>query len=219
MARLSGGTVRAQGAPTRTVSLAALAAADVNAVWQHSQGHSLMHLSQQLVSSPRVWQQSTRAFSIVSTLAVRQRYKRPGKPGTANAVNVRVNEDITADAVRLIDNSGEQVGVVKIQVCACHGCLPCPSSARPPPPWKPDTQATTCHQDARLMAEEYGLDLVQVGDAAKPPVVKIMSFKEYLAARKKVPHHPAFIQRLCNSCHCVVHVCVCRSKRKAVQRQ
>jgi len=57
----------------------------------------------------------------------------------------RVNEDITATQVRLIDAEGGQVGVVAFA-------------------------------DALAMADEVGLDLVEISPNAEPPVCKILDY-------------------------------------------
>jgi len=68
--------------------------------------------------------------------------------------DTRINEQIRAPEVRLIDDEGEQVGIVKID-------------------------------QARAMAEERALDLVEVAPQAKPPVCKIMDYGKYLFQQKK----------------------------------
>ena len=57
----------------------------------------------------------------------------------------RVNWQIRASPVRLIDEQGKQIGVVPLQ-------------------------------KAREIAQEKGLDLVEVAPRAKPPVVKIVDY-------------------------------------------
>lgn len=66
----------------------------------------------------------------------------------------RTNERIRVPEVRLIDEEGEQVGVVKTD-------------------------------DARQMAIERGLDLVEISPSARPPVCKIMDHGKYLFQQKK----------------------------------
>ncbi len=68
--------------------------------------------------------------------------------------DTRINEQIRVPEVRLIDDEGEQVGIVKID-------------------------------QARAMAEEKALDLVEVAPQAKPPVCKIMDYGKYLFQQKK----------------------------------
>jgi len=77
---------------------------------------------------------------------------------------VRVNRQIRISPVRVISDSGEQLGVLEVN-------------------------------EALRMAEERGLDLVEVAPLARPPVVKIMDygkfkFEEAKAARaaKKKQH-------------------------------
>ena len=59
-----------------------------------------------------------------------------------------MNDDITADSVRLIDADGEQVGVVSVA-------------------------------EGIGMADEAGLDLVEVSPNASPPVCKILDYGKY----------------------------------------
>ncbi|MEC6997302.1 MAG: translation initiation factor IF-3 [Pseudomonadota bacterium] len=67
----------------------------------------------------------------------------------------RINKEIFIDPVRLIDNNGKMVGVVKLQ-------------------------------KALAMAEDIGLDLVEVSPNAKPPVCKILDHGKFkFEAQKK----------------------------------
>jgi translation initiation factor IF-3 len=68
--------------------------------------------------------------------------------------DTRINEQIRVPEVRLIDDEGQQVGIVPIA-------------------------------QAQAMAEEKGLDLVEVAPQAKPPVCKIMDYGKYLFQQKK----------------------------------
>ena len=61
---------------------------------------------------------------------------------------LRLNEEITGREVRLIDQDGEQAGVVSLV-------------------------------QARRMAEEAELDLVEISPNAKPPVCRIMDYGKY----------------------------------------
>ena len=61
---------------------------------------------------------------------------------------VRVNRQIRISPVRVISDSGEQLGVLPVD-------------------------------EALAMAEEKGLDLVEVAPTARPPVVKIMDYGKY----------------------------------------
>ncbi|WP_098038551.1 translation initiation factor IF-3 [Estrella lausannensis] len=61
---------------------------------------------------------------------------------------MRINNEIRTPKVRLIDDKGEQVGVVLIQ-------------------------------EAIRMAEEVGLDLVEIVPTSTPPVCKIMNFGKF----------------------------------------
>jgi len=78
----------------------------------------------------------------------------------------RVNRQIRAREVRLIDDTGQQVGIVPLQ-------------------------------EALKLAEEKGLDLVEIAPQARPPVCKIMDYgkfkyelkKKEREARKKQKEH------------------------------
>ncbi|MEW6743663.1 MAG: translation initiation factor IF-3 [Planctomycetota bacterium] len=78
-----------------------------------------------------------------------------GKEVIATATqNYRVNEMIRIRQVRLIDEKGEQLGLV-------------------------DTD------EAKRLARERGLDLVEVAPSARPPVCKIMDFGKFKYAQQK----------------------------------
>lgn len=66
----------------------------------------------------------------------------------------RVNRQIRAREVRLIDENGKQVGIVPLQ-------------------------------EALKMAEEKGLDLVEIAPQANPPVCKILDYGKFLYELKK----------------------------------
>ena len=66
----------------------------------------------------------------------------------------RVNRQIRAREVRLIDETGKQVGIVSLQ-------------------------------EALKLAEEKGLDLVEIAPQAKPPVCKIMDYGKFKYELKK----------------------------------
>lgn len=66
----------------------------------------------------------------------------------------RVNDMITAQMVRLIDQDGEQVGVVHIR-------------------------------EAQEMADEAGLDLVEISPNAEPPVCKILDYGKFKYENQK----------------------------------
>lgn len=68
--------------------------------------------------------------------------------------NFRVNRQIRIPEVRLIDQAGNQVGVIKTE-------------------------------DARRMAEDAGLDLVEVSPTAMPPVCRIMDFGKFKYEQRK----------------------------------
>ncbi|MCK5721490.1 MAG: translation initiation factor IF-3 [Gammaproteobacteria bacterium] len=69
----------------------------------------------------------------------------------------RINEDITGREVRLIDQDGEQAGVVLLV-------------------------------DAKRMAEEADMDIVEVSPTAKPPVCRIMDYGKFLFEENKKRH-------------------------------
>ena len=65
-----------------------------------------------------------------------------------SADDLRVNEKIRAREIRLVDNDGEQIGVMPLK-------------------------------KGMTIAEEKGLDLVEVAPQAKPPVCKVMDYGKY----------------------------------------
>lgn len=65
-----------------------------------------------------------------------------------------INENITAEEVRLVDSEGEMVGVIDLQ-------------------------------KALDMADEAGLDLVEVSPNAEPPVCKILDYGKYKYEQQK----------------------------------
>jgi translation initiation factor IF-3 len=66
----------------------------------------------------------------------------------------RINQQITAPEIRLLNDLGEQLGVFPIR-------------------------------EALKLAEEHGLDLVEISPQAKPPVVKLISFDKFKYQQKK----------------------------------
>jgi translation initiation factor IF-3 len=76
----------------------------------------------------------------------------------------RVNEEITASEVRLIDAEGEQAGIVSIRA-------------------------------ALEMADESGLDLVEIAPLAKPPVCRIMDFGKFKYQTAKKAHEAKLKQK------------------------
>lgn len=66
----------------------------------------------------------------------------------------RLNDDITYDQIRLVSDSGEQLGILS-----------------------PD--------EARKIAEERGMDLVEIAPNAEPPVCRLMDYGKYLYASAK----------------------------------
>ena len=66
----------------------------------------------------------------------------------------RINKDITAEEIRVVDGEGEMRGVMKLA-------------------------------DALELAEESGLDLVELSPNAKPPVCKILDYGKYKYEQQK----------------------------------
>lgn len=66
----------------------------------------------------------------------------------------RINQQISAPEIRLLNDLGEQLGVFPIR-------------------------------EALKLAEEHGLDLVEISPQAKPPVVKLISFDKFKYQQKK----------------------------------
>ena len=66
----------------------------------------------------------------------------------------KLNEDITYEQIRLVSDSGEQLGILS-----------------------PD--------EARKIAEERGMDLVEIAPNAEPPVCRLMDYGKYLYASAK----------------------------------
>ena len=94
---------------------------------------------------------STRAFSCSSSGPGPCRTtigeSGPGR-GDVSQEDLRVNDRIRISPVRLIDETGEQIGIVPTD-------------------------------EARSMAAERGLDLVEVSPNARPPVCRIMDYGKY----------------------------------------
>ena len=84
----------------------------------------------------------------------------PRRPGTGNKraqtndKQFRINERIRALKVRVVDDEGEQLGILTID-------------------------------EARSIARERGLDLVEVAARSEPPVCKIMDYGRYKYQEKK----------------------------------
>lgn len=66
----------------------------------------------------------------------------------------RVNQQIQAPEVRVISETGEQIGVFKLS-------------------------------EALALAEEHGLDLVEISPQAKPPVTKLIQYDKFRYQQKK----------------------------------
>ena len=76
----------------------------------------------------------------------------------------RINEQITAPEVRLIDADGEQAGIVAVA-------------------------------QALQMADEAGLDLVEIAPLAQPPVCKVMDYGKFKYAESKRQHEAKLKQK------------------------
>lgn len=70
-------------------------------------------------------------------------------------LRTRVNHQITAKEVRLINEEGQQIGVMPLS-------------------------------EALTIANENGLDLVEISPQAKPPVVKVIDFAKFKYQQKKL---------------------------------
>lgn len=68
--------------------------------------------------------------------------------------DLRINEDIRVKEIRLIDDEGEQKGILS-------------------------------HSEALKMAQDAGLDLVEVAPQSKPPVCKILDYGKYKFEQEK----------------------------------
>jgi translation initiation factor IF-3 len=66
----------------------------------------------------------------------------------------RVNQQIRAREVRLVDEQGQQIGIMPLE-------------------------------QALAIAEERGLDLVEVAPDAKPPVCRLLNYSQWLYQRQK----------------------------------
>ena len=66
----------------------------------------------------------------------------------------RLNEDIAYDRIRLVSETGEQLGIIT-------------------------------SDEARTIAEERGMDLVEIAPNAEPPVCRLMDYGKYLYASAK----------------------------------
>lgn len=79
---------------------------------------------------------------------------RKGNNFKRNTVSYRINFEIHAPTVRLLDEKGAQIGVLSIE-------------------------------EARKLANEQVLDLVEVAPQAQPPVVKLIDYNKFLYQLKK----------------------------------
>ena len=76
------------------------------------------------------------------------------RPNQTKQPFYRINHQIRAKEVRLLDNTGKQIGVVSID-------------------------------EARKLANEEELDLVEIAPMASPPVAKIIDYSKFLYQLKK----------------------------------
>ncbi len=76
------------------------------------------------------------------------------RPNQTKQPFYRINHQIRAKEVRLLDNTGKQIGVVSID-------------------------------EARKLAHEEELDLVEIAPMASPPVAKIIDYSKFLYQLKK----------------------------------
>jgi len=79
----------------------------------------------------------------------------------------RVNQQIRAREVRLVDERGQQIGIVPLE-------------------------------QALAIAEERGLDLVEVAPDARPPVCRLLNYSQWLYQRKKKEREARRKQRQVN---------------------
>jgi translation initiation factor IF-3 len=68
---------------------------------------------------------------------------------------VRINHQIQAPEIRVISDTGEQIGIMKLS-------------------------------EAMAVAEEHGLDLVEISPNAKPPVAKLIGYDKFRYQQKKL---------------------------------
>lgn len=94
--------------------------------------------------------------------------KRFSKKSSGPTIRTRVNRQIRVPEVRVVDDNGDQIGVVATQ-------------------------------EAMDMAQQKGLDLVEVAPNVKPPVCRIMDFSRYKYEQEKK-------QRLAKKKQKVIHV-------------
>jgi translation initiation factor IF-3 len=78
----------------------------------------------------------------------------PNRPEGRKDDGPRVNEDIRADKIRVVDADGEMKGVMSVR-------------------------------EALRLAEEAGLDLVEISPNAEPPVCKILDYGKYKYEQQK----------------------------------
>lgn len=92
--------------------------------------------------------------------------KRSSKPvSRGRGSRARVNRGIRAPEIRVIDDEGEQLGILT-------------------------------PQEALRIAEERGLDLVEVAPTARPPVCRIMDYGKYLYQQSKKAHEAKKHQKI-----------------------
>ncbi|NPV27097.1 MAG: translation initiation factor IF-3 [Firmicutes bacterium] len=81
--------------------------------------------------------------------------------------DLRINEDIRAREIRLVSETGEQLGIMSVR-------------------------------DALKVAQEKGLDLVEVAPTAKPPVCRIMDYGKFKYEQSKREREARKKQRVIN---------------------
>lgn len=87
------------------------------------------------------------------------------QPSVSKDSGFRVNQEITAQRVRLIDKDGEMLGVVT-------------------------------RQEALRLAQEAGLDLVEISPNAEPPVCKILEYGKFKFEQQKKKHEAKKKQKI-----------------------
>jgi translation initiation factor IF-3 len=85
-------------------------------------------------------------------MAIRKGYR--GKPRKPTRREFKMNQEIKAPEVRVLDEDKSQIGVMSLQ-------------------------------EALQIAEDKGLDLIEIVPKAKPPVCQVISHKKYLYQQKK----------------------------------
>lgn len=76
------------------------------------------------------------------------------KKSRTNQIFYKINWQIRAESVRLLDEDSKQIGIFPIA-------------------------------EARAMAQEQGIDLVEIASSAKPPIVKLIEFDKFKYQQNK----------------------------------